>query len=112
MESVLDCLGTVLGDCFIIYTINYVLTCMRLEIAMEFGSTKWNFLVSRPPTDSPLPGFGTVKNSLGLHEFDQKRPCDVCMKLFEVNDLNFVTPPTLHPMGCQLRVSHFGTGTL
>ena len=28
----------------------------------------------------PLLGFGTVKNSPGLHELDQKRPCVVRME--------------------------------
>ena len=68
MEPVLDSLGTVLGGCVIIYTINYDLVCMRSEMSMSFGSTKWNrCLVSGLPTDSPLLGFGTVKNSPGLH---------------------------------------------
>ena len=40
--------------------------------------------------DSPLLCFGTVKNSPGLYELDQKRPCVVCMKLFEVNGLSCV----------------------
>ena len=67
-ESVLDSVGTVLGGFVIIYAINYVLVCMRPEIAMDFGSTKLNrCLVSGLPTDNPLLGFGTVKNSLGLH---------------------------------------------
>ena len=60
-------------------------------MAMEFGSTKWNrCLVSGLPTDNPLLCFGTVKNSLGLYELDQKRPYIVCMKLFEVNGLSCV----------------------
>ena len=60
-------------------------------MAMEFGSTKWNrCLVSRLPTDSPLLCFGTIKNSPGLYELDQKRPCVLCMKLFEVNGLSCV----------------------
>ena len=42
------------------------------------------------PTDSPLLYFGTVKNSPGLYELDQKRSCVVCMKLFEVNGLSCV----------------------
>ena len=59
----------------IIYAINFVLVCMRPEIAMEFGSTKWNrYVVSGLPTDSPLFYFGTVKNSPGLYELDQKSP--------------------------------------
>ena len=53
--TVRDSVGTVLGGCFIIYTINYVLVCIRPEMAMEFGSTKWNRCVlSGLPMDSPL----------------------------------------------------------
>ena len=71
-EPVLDSVGTVLGGCVIIYAINYVLVCMRPEMAMDFGFTKWNrCLVSGLPTDSPLLGFETVKNSPGLHWLDQ-----------------------------------------
>ena len=91
VEPVLDSVGTVLGGCVIIYAINYVLVCMRPVMAMVFGFTKWNrCLMSGLPMDSPLLGFGTVKNSPGLHELDQKRPCIVRMILFEVNDLNYV----------------------
>ena len=90
-EPVLDSVGTVSGGRVIIYTINYDLVYIRPEIAMVFGSIKWNqCLVSGLPTDIPLLDFGTVKNSPGLHELDQKRPCVVCMKLFEVNGLNCV----------------------
>ena len=42
------------------------------------------------PTDNLLLDFETVKNSLDLHELDQKRPCIVRMKSFEVNGLNCV----------------------
>ena len=50
------------------YAINYVLVCMRPEMTMDFGFTKWNqCLMSGLPTDNPLLGFGTVKNSPGLH---------------------------------------------
>ena len=60
-------------------------------MAIDIGFKKWDqCLVSGLPTDSPLLYFGAVKNSLGLHELDQKRPCVVCMKLFEVNDLSCV----------------------
>ena len=90
-EPVLDSVGTVSSGCVIIYTINCVLVCMRPEMAMKFCSIKWNLcLVSGLPTDSPLLYFGAVKNSLGLYELDQKRPCVVCMKLFEVTDLSCV----------------------
>ena len=90
-EPVLDSVGNFSGGCVIIDTINCVLVCMRSEMTMEFGSTKWNrCLVSGLPTDSPLLCFGTIKNSPGLYELDQKCPCVVCMKLFEVNGLSCV----------------------
>ena len=55
MEPVLDSLGVVLGGCVIIYAINYGLGVLGPEMAMDFGSTKWNrCLVSGVPTDSPL----------------------------------------------------------
>ena len=48
-------LGTDLGACVIIYTINCVLVSRRPEMGMEFGSTKRNRrLVSGLPMDSPL----------------------------------------------------------
>ena len=91
VEPVLDSVGTVLSGCVIIYVINYVLVCMWLVMAMVFCFTKWNrCLMSGLPTDSPLLSFGTVKNSPGVHELDQKRLCIVRMKLFEVNGLNCV----------------------
>ena len=75
----------------IIYAINYVLVCMMQEMTMVFGFTKWNrCLMSGLPTDNPLLCFEAVKNSPGLHELDQKRPCVIHMKLFEVNGLNCV----------------------
>ena len=41
-------------------------------MAMGFGFTKWKrCLMSGLPTDSPLLGFGTAKNNLGLHWLDQ-----------------------------------------
>ena len=61
-EPVLDGVGTILGGCVIIYTLNYVLVCMRLEMARDFGFTKWNrCLISGLPTDSPLLGLGLLK---------------------------------------------------
>ena len=67
-EPVLDNVGTVLDGCVIIYAINYVLVCIRPEMAMDFGSTKWNrCLVSGLPTNIPLLCFRTIKNSPGLH---------------------------------------------
>ena len=41
-EPVLDSVGIVFGGCVIIYAINYVLVCMRPEMTMDFGFTKWN----------------------------------------------------------------------
>ena len=55
MEPILDSLGAVLRGCVIIYAINYGLGVFRPEMAMDFGSTKWNrCLVSGLPTDRPL----------------------------------------------------------
>ena len=55
MEPVLDSLGAVLGGCVIIYAINSSLGVFGPEMAMDFGSIKWNrCLVSGLPTDSPL----------------------------------------------------------
>ena len=42
MEPVLDSLGTVLGGCVIIYTINYGFGVFGPEMAMDFGFTKYN----------------------------------------------------------------------
>ena len=47
-------------------------------------------MMSGLPTDSPLFCFGTVKTVPGLCESDQKRPCIVCLKLFEMNGLSCV----------------------
>ena len=40
--TVRDCVGAVLGVCFIIYEINCIVVCMGLEMAMKLGFTKWN----------------------------------------------------------------------
>ena len=54
-------LGTDLGVCVIIYIINWVLACKRLEMGMEFGSTKRNRrLMSGCPRTAHLLYFGTV----------------------------------------------------
>ena len=56
--TVRDSVGTVWGEGFIIYAINYVLVCMRPEMAIEIGFKKWNKCwMSGLPTDSPLPLF-------------------------------------------------------
>ena len=34
--------GTELGVCVMIYTINHVLVCMRPEWPLDLGFTKWN----------------------------------------------------------------------
>ena len=53
--------------CVIIYAINYGLGVIRLKMAMDFCSTRWNrCLVRELPKDSPLHGCETVKNSPGL----------------------------------------------
>ena len=55
MEPVLDNLGAVLGDCVIIYAINYGLGVFSPEMVMDCDSTKSiRCLVSGQPTDSPL----------------------------------------------------------
>ena len=83
-RAVLDSPRTVWAPCVIHYTLNCVFVCMRPEMAMELGSTKWNrCLVSGLPTDSPLLCFRTVENRPSLYELDQKRPCVVCMKLLK-----------------------------
>ena len=76
-------------------------------MAMEFGSTKWSLrLVSGLPTDSPLFCFGTVKNSPGLYELDQKRSCVVCLKLFEVNGLSWLIKEINRLMHEYVNMSH------
>ena len=63
-EPVLDSVGTVLGGCVIIYALNYVLVCMRPEMAIDFDFTKWNrCLMSGLPTDNPLLGLGLLKTA-------------------------------------------------
>ena len=42
LEPVLDSLGTVWVVCVIIYAINYGSGVVGPEMAMDFGSTKWN----------------------------------------------------------------------
>ena len=67
LEPVLDSPLTVLVVCVIIYAINYGLGVVGPELAMDFGSTKWNrCLVRGLSTDSPLLVLGTIKNSPGL----------------------------------------------
>ena len=58
------------------HVLNYGLGVVGPEMAMDFGSTKWNrCLVRGLPTDSPLQGCGTVKNSLGLLDWTENGPC-------------------------------------
>ena len=55
LELFLDRPRTVWVGCVMIYAINYGLDVVGSEIAMNFGSTKWNrCLVRGLPTDSPL----------------------------------------------------------
>ena len=64
---ILDSPRTVWAAWVVIDALNHVLVCMRLEMAMDFGFTKWNRgWTSGLPMDSPLLGFGTVKISPGL----------------------------------------------
>ena len=66
LEPVLDSTRTVWATCVIIYSLNYELGAYGPEMAVDFGSTKWNrCLVSGLPTDTAC--LGTVKNSPGLH---------------------------------------------
>ena len=84
LGAILDSPRIVWTASSVIYSINYVLVCMRPEMAMEIGFKNWNkCLMSGLPTNSPLFCFGTVKNSPGLYELDQKRPCVACMKLLK-----------------------------
>ena len=58
-----DCLG---GLCYNLCN-KLWFGCCWAGNGMDFGSTKWNrCLVRGLPTDSPLHGCGTVKNSPGL----------------------------------------------
>ena len=41
-EPILDSLGTIWVVCVIIYAINYGFGVFGPEMAMDFGSTKWN----------------------------------------------------------------------
>ena len=64
---VLDSPQTVCVAWVIIYELNYGLGVVGPEMAMDFGSTKWNrCLVRGLPTDSPLHECGAVKNSPDL----------------------------------------------
>ena len=82
-EAVLDSPRTIWDACVVIYALNYFLVCMRPEMAMDFGFTKWNRgLTSGLPMDSPLLDYGTIKNSPGWLELDKKKkkknhPCVV-----------------------------------
>ena len=52
--------------------LNYGLGVVGPEMAMDFGSTKWNqCLVRGLSTNSPLLILGTVKNSPGLHDWNK-----------------------------------------
>ena len=54
LEPVLDSPRTVWATFVIIYALKYELGAFGPEMAMDFGSTKWNIcLVSGLPTDNP-----------------------------------------------------------
>ena len=54
-------------------------------MAMEFGFKKWNQCwMSGLPTDNPLLCFGTVKNSPGLCDLDQKSSMCNCLNCVEI----------------------------
>ena len=56
-----------MGPFVIIYSINYALVFMRPVMGKKFGSKRWNRgWTCGLPVDSPLLGFGTVKNSPGF----------------------------------------------
>ena len=99
---------TVLGVCVVIYVINYVLVCMRPEMAMKIGFQKVEqvCLMSGLPTDSPLALFWDYKSSPSLYEMDKKRPCVGCRKLFEVNGLICVEMDSLVHELCVLAGCH------
>ena len=62
--------------CLIIYAINNGLDVVGPEMAMDFGSTKWNrYLVRGLSTDSPLLFLGTVKNNPSLACWTENGPC-------------------------------------
>ena len=54
----------------------------------KFGSKRWNRgWTCGLPVDSPLLGFGTVKNSPGFVWNGHKGPCILTLKLCELNGL-------------------------
>ena len=76
LEPVLDSPRTVWVVCVIIYAINYGFGVVGPEMAMDFGSTKWNrCLVRGLPMDSPLLILGTVKNNPGFSCWTENGPC-------------------------------------
>ena len=67
-----------------------VLDVMRSEMAMDFGSTKWNRCLMRGlPMDSPRTSLGLLKTvRIAL---DQNGPCQIaCMQLFDMRSMNDV----------------------
>ena len=79
--SVRISLGTDLAICIIIYIINCVLVSRKLEMGIEFDSTKRNRCRrSGLPVDSPHVLFlGLLKSVPGLCELDQNFPYVVCL---------------------------------
>ena len=76
----LDSPRTVWAACVGIYSINYVVVCMRPEMAMDFRFTKWSRCwMSGLPVDSPLALFWDCKNSPSLCEMDQKNVHVLCV---------------------------------
>ena len=75
----------------IIYEINYGLGVFGPEMAMDFGSTKWNqCLVSGLPTDSPLLILGLLK-TVPVSWLDRNWSMCVSSKiLLELDSLNCV----------------------
>ena len=75
LEPVLDSPWTVWATCVMIYALNYVLVCMRPEMAMDFGSTKWSRCLVSGAHGQPTAHLGTVKNNPGLVCWIEIGPC-------------------------------------
>ena len=87
-----DCVGTVLGVCFIIYAINCVLVCMRPEMVMEIGFKKMEQRYEEWAAHGQpnLLCFGTVKNSPGFVCIGPKTSMCWVLKIDEMNGLSCI----------------------
>ena len=76
MELVLDSLGTVLGGCVIIYTINYGFWCFWVGNGHRFRFYKVEPMLGEWATHGqPTTRLVTVKNSLSLLGWIENGPC-------------------------------------